>query len=352
MAVGGESSEAERRSEREASLPDAACASPVVFMFPGQSSRDPRAIERLVLSGGRCREILECASNLVGRDLRRHYRSDNHDIFQTNRDVQLGTFLANYMYAELLREVGVKSQLSLGLSLGEYNHLVEIGALSWEEALHLVSIRGEIYDNGPSGAMAAFAPVSRDEIEQLLARAASEGEIEISNFNTPTQFVVAGEHKAVNAALAIAEDEFLFTGVLIEQHIPMHCRLFAKVAEAFRPHLLAAPWREVPGPYIANVTATITPNPKPQLFIDNLTRHVYQAVLWRQSIEAVVGRYSHPVFIEVGPQSVLFNMLDQRWICCRKFRTGSGEEPAREVERIAADMQGAYGVTNSSEISR
>ncbi len=43
-------------------------------------------------------------------------------------------FVANHMMLSLLQAEGVDAELSLGLSLGEYNHLVHIGALELPEA--------------------------------------------------------------------------------------------------------------------------------------------------------------------------------------------------------------------------
>jgi [acyl-carrier-protein] S-malonyltransferase len=312
---------------------------PLVFMFPGQSSRDAKAIERLAAASSRCGEILANACDILGRDLRHHYRTDNPDIFRTNRDVQIGVFVANRLYAELLDECGVVSDLSLGLSLGEYNHVVEIGALSWNDALRLVDARGAAYDAGPEGAMAVLSPASEEDIRALLTRIRDVGFAEISNHNSPTQFVIAGTREAVDAALAIAEDEFFLQGVVIESRIPMHCRLFAPVAEMFRPRLAQEAWRATPGPYIANVTAEIIDHPSAATFVDYLSRHVCEAVLWRQSIEAVAARYPESVFIEVGPRSVLFNLLHPRWIAHRKFKTDDEQDPLRQAENIARELR-------------
>lgn len=278
------------------------------------------------------------ASDLLSRDLRRHYNADNPDMFRTNQDVQIGVYLANCMYARLLRGAGVASDLSLGLSLGEYNHIVEIGALSWDETLRLVAMRGALYAAGPEGAMVAFSPVSEEEVETLLSRIDGIGFAEISNYNAPTQFVIAGERHAIERLLAIAEDELFIHGVLIEKKIPMHCRLFASIAHKFAPYLASARWFQVPGPYIPNVTGEILYTPSHGTFIEHLTRHVFQPVKWRHSVAGIVARHPDAILIEVGPKSVLYDLLHPRWVGNRKFKT-DGEEPLRQVEEIAAMIE-------------
>src|SRR5262249_2625061 len=154
------------------------------------------------------------------RDLQAHYRSDNPDIFATNRDVQLGMFLANHLFLKSLERVGVCGDVSLGLSLGEYNHLVHIGGLCFADALKLVDARGAAYDAGPDGAMAAVFPLELAELQAVVARAREYGCLEIANLNSPTQHVLSGERAALSAALAILEEEHFVEGVMIEERIP------------------------------------------------------------------------------------------------------------------------------------
>jgi len=303
-----------------------------VFMFPGQSSRDPSMIERLVASRPACLETIEHASDIVGRDLLIHYRSDNPAVFNTNKDIQIGVFLANHLYRELLRESGVTGDLSLGLSLGEYNHLVDIGAL------RLVVARGAAYDAGPPGSMAVFPGLSEPDVRTLLSRVQGSC-IEISNYNSPSQHVITGDRDAVEQALAIAEDEFFTQGVIIEANIAMHCSVFAPVARVYNPLLAAASWQPTRGPYIPNVSAEIIYDPATATFVRCLTRHVYQPVLWRQSLETIAARYAQAVFIEVGPRSVLFNLLNDRWFPRPKYKTDGPEEPRRQAYHIAQELE-------------
>jgi len=53
---------------------------------------------------------------------------------------------------------------SLGLSLGEYSHLVHIGALELDDALRLVDERGRCYDEAPPGTMATVLTVDRETV--------------------------------------------------------------------------------------------------------------------------------------------------------------------------------------------
>src|SRR5947207_1566355 len=134
----------------------------IVYMFPGQNSRYPEMIERLRHWDG-CDRILQNASDVLRRDFRSHYCSCNPQIFSHNRDVQIGVFLASYILGERLAAEGFRADASLGLSLGEYNHLVDIGALSFASALRLLDARGRAYENGPRGLMMSVFPCDREQ---------------------------------------------------------------------------------------------------------------------------------------------------------------------------------------------
>ena len=70
-------------------------------------------------------------------------------------------FLATQMYLAALQAEGLQPIASLGLSLGEYSHLVDIGALDLEDALDLVNERGRCYDEAPAGVMGSGSRLIR-----------------------------------------------------------------------------------------------------------------------------------------------------------------------------------------------
>jgi len=310
-----------------------------IFMFPGQSSRYPAMLERLIeLAPSENGALLDLAAETLGRGLKRQYRADNPDVFATNRDVQVGVFLANHLFLRCLERAGITADLSLGLSLGEYNHLVHIGALDFAATLRLVDARGQAYDAGPDGAMASVFPIELDALREVVARAAVQGTLEIANLNSPTQHVISGERAAVEAALSVLEEEEFVQGVVIEPRIPMHCSRFAPVAEAFRPALERAPWRTPRRPYLPNVYACPIESPAPSELVEALSLHVHRPVRWRDSVELLAAHYPDAVFIEVGPRAVLFNLLSRSWLPHRKHRTDSSGDLATDFATLVEEL--------------
>jgi [acyl-carrier-protein] S-malonyltransferase len=327
------------------SEPAAAELAPLVFMFPGQSSRYPGMLDRLVELDPQNGELLSWASDILGRDLAAHYHVDADEAaFARNVDVQVGVFLANHMFMLTLEAAGIEAELSLGLSLGEWNHLVHIGLVSFEEALRAVDCRGRLYDEGPRGWMAAIHPISDEDLASVVEGAAKFGVLEVVNLNSPRQHVVAGERVAVEAAVELAEDEFYARSHIIDRNVPMHSSLFRSVGERFREHLEQLEFGPARRPYLPNRLARLLPSPGRDELVELLSSHVYEPVLWRQSLDHLVAQHPGAVFVEVGPMSVLHNLMHRKWLRNRKFRVDSRDELADHfasvVRELAVDERG------------
>ena len=312
----------------------------LVFMFPGQNSRYPGMLDKLVEIYPPCAQILEKAGQVLGRDLRVHYRADNTDAFARNEDVQVGVFLASYLFMEVLAAGGVQAEVSLGLSLGEYNHLVHIGALRFEDALLVVRDRGRAYEQGPCGWMAAVQPIELKELLEVFEQARVHGLVEIVNLNSPTQHVIAGEEKAVEAAIDLLEEDYFAEGIVIERRFPVHSSLFKGVAARFRRVLEKTPFQHPERPYVPNHLGQVLPRPGCRDFIERLSRHVCSPVLWRASIEHVAQGWPDAVFVEVGPYSVLCNLMNRRWCKNRKLHTDSKEETSNHLAAVIGELGG------------
>ena len=99
----------------------------------------------------------------------------------------------------LLDAYGIRPDMTMGHSLGEYGALVAAGALPFADALEAVSARGRemtrvsMADNGRMAAV--FAPLA--EIERILATI--DGYVVIANINSDKQAVIGGASNAVAA---------------------------------------------------------------------------------------------------------------------------------------------------------
>lgn len=278
-----------------------------ILLFPGQSSY---ARDMLQVAAGLTGAAawVQAASDAIGLDL----AAAVADTAQPgNRLIQVGVFVANHVRLMALRAAGVPPGLSAGLSLGEYNHLVDIGALEFGDAVRLVDARGRLYDAGPNGVMAAVFPIAAAAVERTIARLAAP--VAISNLNSPTQQVIAGPPDAVERVCRALDDEHFIDARIIERRLPMHSPLFAPVAPRLRVALDGTPVRRPERPYVSNVLGGPVGDAGADEVRRLLTAHVYQPVRWQACVDWLAAQRPAPVFVEVGPRRVLANLMRRPW---------------------------------------
>ena len=97
--------------------------------------------------------------------------------------------------------------LVAGHSLGEFSALTAAGALSFENALKLVSTRAMAMQKAceakPS-TMAAVLGLSDEQVEDICNR--TEGIVVAANYNCPGQLVISGEIDAIHTACDLAKE--------------------------------------------------------------------------------------------------------------------------------------------------
>lgn len=309
-----------------------------VLLFPGQSSRYPGMLDKAVALHPENARIVERASRLIGRDLAAHYAVSAEAPFARNVDVQIGVFLANHLFLQALEARGVTADVSCGLSLGEWNHLVHIGAISFDEALMAVQARGEAYDAGPPGWMAAIQPIPRQELEEVLAELPSAGAVEVVNLNSPSQHVIAGPGEAIEAAVQILEEDHFTQPKIIERQVPMHHSSFAPVGARFRRTLEQLNFRPPRRAYLPNRLGRVLDDPTRQDFVDLLSAHVHAPVLWRDTVDHVRDRWPDCTFVEVGPRKVLHDLLQRKWSKRPRLHTDSAAETPAHFDSVVARL--------------
>ncbi|HUI44119.1 MAG TPA: type I polyketide synthase, partial [Terriglobia bacterium] len=114
---------------------------------------------------------------------------------------QPAVLAADLALTRLLAAYGIRPDMVMGHSLGEYGALVAAGALPFADALEAVSTRGRemtrvsVKDNGQM--VAVFAPL--DEIERILKTI--NGYVVTANVNSGRQAVIGGASEAVRQAM-------------------------------------------------------------------------------------------------------------------------------------------------------
>ncbi|NUT75188.1 malonate decarboxylase subunit epsilon [Pseudomonas sp. C1C7] len=264
-----------------------------LLVFPGQGAQQPGMLERVP------RETLIEASDVLGEDVS---RLDSAQALQSTRAVQLCLLIAGVAAA---RQLAMSADYVAGLSIGAYPAAVVAGALGFSDALHLVSLRGELMQKAyPQGyGMTAITGLELATVEGLLAQVHSDASpVYLANINADNQVVIAGSDGAMKRVAELARSRGAGMAKRLAVSVPSHCPLLDKpaktLAEAFAGVKLQTPKIG----YLSGSRAR--PIINPEALRDDLAFNMCRVVDWRGTVQSAYERGVR-LHIELPPGAVL-----------------------------------------------
>jgi [acyl-carrier-protein] S-malonyltransferase len=260
------------------------------------------------------RQTLEEANDVLGYDLMTIMLEGPESSLTATENTQPALFAAGIATLRTLYELlgeDFQPAMVAGHSLGELTALSAAGAMTFPDGLKLVRIRGELMrdaDQHSPGGMAALLGIDADGAEALCAstRDATGHLVVVANDNCPGQVVIAGEERALTAAMDAAGDYGVRKVVRLEVSIAAHSSLMARVQDQFRAALAATPFHPPMIPIIGNTTAlplTTVDQVRAELG-DQLT----SSVRWTESVQAMRDA-GIDTFVELGSKDVLCGLI-------------------------------------------
>ncbi|MGO9651565.1 type I polyketide synthase, partial [Mycobacterium sp.] len=294
----------------------------VAFLYTGQGSqyvnmlRDLRQREPIVAAT--FDEADRVMAPLLGKPLTAFIFADGSDettaqrleqqLMQTEitQPAVLATDLA---LTRMLDAYGVRPDMVMGHSLGEYGALVAADALSFDAALEAVSARGQgmaslsIADNGAMAAV--FAPLA--EIDRIVAE--TDGYVVVANINSNGQAVIGGATDAVDRAVAAFRAAGMNANRIPVSHA-FHTAIVAPVSEPLKAALRRLDMRPPRRPIVSNVTGEFYPaDADLDTMLDLLGRQVASPVRFIDGLRTLYAAGAR-IFVEVGPKKALHGFAE------------------------------------------
>ncbi len=204
---------------------------------------------------------------------------------------------------------------TLGLSLGEYTALHLAGAITFEDGLELVTLRGRAMQDaadspqareGGGGAMLALIGASEEQALSICDQARAGQVLVCANFNAQGQIVLSGHRQACERAAAVAGGMGL-RATMLPVAGAFHSPLMAQAAERLAAALEKTPIQPPRCTVISNVTAQ-PHEPDPTSIRRRLVEQLTSPVRWSQSclnLGTFLPSGVQPEYIELAPGKTL-----------------------------------------------
>ncbi|MBO7238806.1 MAG: acyltransferase domain-containing protein, partial [Elusimicrobiaceae bacterium] len=288
----------------------------VCFMFPGQGSqyvdmmKDLASKYKIVMDT--FMEADRHLMNIIGETLTETLWSkpgetkeqiiEREAAIKKTEMTQPAMLTADIAMMRLLSQFGLKPDVVMGHSLGEYAAAVAAGVFDFENGLKAVCTRGKVMseirveDNGKMASVAAPTETVEPELKRI------SGYVAVANKNCPTQTVIAGASKSVDDAIKMFT-EMGIQAVQIPVSHAFHSDIVKPAMPQYRAFLDTLEFHSPKMPITTNVTAEFYPQ-DPEKIKDLLVTQISHSVEWMKQLRTT---YESGVrlFVECGPKRVL-----------------------------------------------
>nr|WP_285229210.1 malonate decarboxylase subunit epsilon [Pseudomonas fluorescens] len=266
------------------------------MVFPGQGA------QRAGMLQGVSPQLLEQAGGVLGENVR---QLDSAEALQSTRAVQLCLLIAGVAAARQLLEQAPAPDYVAGLSIGAYPAAVVAGALAFDDALRLVSLRGELMQQAyPRGyGMTAIIGLELATVEALLTQVHSAmTPVYLANINADNQVVIAGSDEAMGVVAEKARSQGAAKACRLAVSVPSHCPLLEAPARTLAQAFVDVPLKAPSLGYLSGSRARPVVNT--DALREDLAFNMCRVVDWRGTVQSAYERGVR-LQIELPPGAVL-----------------------------------------------
>ncbi|TFZ03968.1 type I polyketide synthase [Ramlibacter humi] len=274
----------------------------VVMMFPGGGASYPGAGRELLSQPAFREAVDECFRRMPAdapADLRAlMFEREPGDALAAKtlerpRYNIPALFVIEYAVAKLWQSWGVQPAAVIGHSAGEYAAAVIAGVMPLADALNVVVLRGQLFEQVPAGAM-----LSVDATEEELRELMQDLQLDVAVINAPDLCIASGPAAAIDelqSRLAAQGRE----GRRLHISVAAHSRLLDGILDRFRQGVSRIHLSAPSVPFISNLSGDWADDAllsDPEYWV----RHLRNPVRYADGLAKVLAM-GDAVLLEVGP---------------------------------------------------
>ncbi|OIJ13200.1 [acyl-carrier-protein] S-malonyltransferase [Anaerobacillus alkalilacustris] len=307
----------------------------IAFLFPGQGSQSVGMGKALADENEAVSAIFKRADTRLETELTKLIFEGPEAELTLTTNTQPALLTTSIAMLEAFRTADIQPDYVAGHSLGEYSALVCAQALSFEDAVYAVRMRGSFMEEAVpegKGAMAAILGMERSLLKEITDEVTLKGQpVELANLNCPGQIVISGSKEAVDEASIIAKEKGARRVISLSVSGPFHSSLMKPAADKLAEVLNNININDALVPVIANVTASEVRSGEE--IKQKLVQQVYSPVLWEDTVNYLLNQ-DVDTFIEIGPGNVLSGLVKKINRKVRVFSVNDRESLEKTVETI------------------
>ena len=304
--------------------------SKIVFMFPGQGAQKAGMGKDFYEQSETARRVIDKATELLDIDMKALCFEENDKLDQTEY-TQAALVTVCLAMEHVLRERGLKADVTAGLSLGEYCAIASAGGMTTEDAITTVRKRGILMQNavpGGKGSMAAVLGLTGEAIEKVVDEI--DG-VTIANYNCPGQIVITGWKESVEKASEALKEAGAKRVLPLNVSGPFHSPMLEEAGKELGQVLENVELSPLEIPYVTNVTAEYVTDISETKAL--LAQQVASSVRWQQSVENMIAD-GVDTFVEIGPGKTLAGFMRKISRDVKVYNVGTWED----VDKVVSEL--------------
>ncbi|HEX7319810.1 MAG TPA: ACP S-malonyltransferase [bacterium] len=281
----------------------------IVFMFDGQGAFKPGVGKDLYHRYASAKKLIDNAGAVLGFDLVKHLWGEEAAKTSGQTSIaQPAISAVSLAYAQVLKDLGVEGEISLGHSLGEATAIVYCGALPFDEGIGMIQKRGLLMEKGgKDGGMMAVINIDTAMLEKECARVSEETKqpVVVANINAPNQVVISGSMESIKLIAQFAAQNH-GRGIPLDVGGAWHSPYLNSASHEFTGFLDTLKFGKTTARLYSVVEHKVQTSGAE--IRESFKKQMLSQVNWVKAVESLKG-LGYTTILEIGPSKILKDLI-------------------------------------------